>query len=365
MNDILSGNTSAGAANDAVLPKTDKISCCLFGLSGEAVGTGSSSGDPAFVDAANGDYHLGASSPAIGAGAAYAGLGVDLDEVAFADPPAVGCYEYGERAADPAFDPAPGSTFFPTANVTLSCATEGASIHYTTDGSAPTESSTPYAAPIALAATTTIKARAYAAGRGPSGIVSATYTLKRQPPKPSEFRKAVEITLGNDLAATEIATGVPALVRLSETIDGFRYTDFSLAGGGDMMFADANGDPLPHEVDSWDETGTSLVWVKLPSTAADTKIVRPIREAAAPSTAGRTSRSPAGSSTASSTTFGTTCSTSAEGPTTMRRHIPHPTTPSRLSAIPKSQRRVRWPAGQALAALQPPFLATCWARGPT
>lgn len=273
VNDILSGNTSAGAANDAVLPKTDKISCCLFGLSGEAVGSGSKSGDPAFVDEADGDYHLGANSPAIGAGATYEGIGFDLDNVAFADPPAVGCYEYGERAAEPAFEPAPGSTFYPTASVTLSCATEGASIYYTTDGSVPTDSSTPYMAPITLSATTTIRARAYATGKGPSAIVSATYTFKRPVPKPSAFKKSVEITLATD-ALAGVATGVPALVRLDKSaIDGFDYGDFSLPNGGDLMFFDANGTPLPHEVDTWDETGESLVWVKLASTVENTKIV--------------------------------------------------------------------------------------------
>ena len=273
MNDIMVGNTSAGVTNDAVLSKTDKTSYCLFGLQDEVVGTSCFSGNPAFIDVANGDYHLSAGSPATGAGATYAGIGVDLDNVTFANPPAVGCYEYGERVADPEFAPAPGSTFYPTASVTLSCATDGASIYYTTDGSVPTDSSTPYMAPIALSATTTIRARAYATGKGPSAIVSATYTFKRPVPKPSAFKKSVEITLATD-ALAGVGTGVPALVRLDESaIDGFDYGDFTLPNGGDLMFFDANGTPLPHEVDTWDETGESLVWVKLASTVENTKIV--------------------------------------------------------------------------------------------
>ena len=287
VNSLLADNVSGseGADPNLTLPSDNRIvsgyaaqsSNNLFANGTTSLGTDSrniqGSGEAWFVDAANGDYHLTATSPAIDAGATYEGIGFDLDNVAFADPPAVGCYEYGERAADPAFDPAPGSTFYPSASVTLSCATEGASIYYTTDGSVPTDSSMPYMEPITLSATTTIRARAYATGKGPSAIVSATYTFKRPVPKPSAFKKSVEITLATD-ALAGIPSGVPALVRLDESaIVGFDYGDFTLPNGGDLMFFDANGTPLPHEVDTWDETGKSLVWVKLASTVENTKIV--------------------------------------------------------------------------------------------
>lgn len=249
------------------------------GVSGSLASSSSNNligGDPLFIDAANGDYHLSANSPAVGAGSTYTGIGVDLDNVNFADTPAVGCYELSDRAADPVFNPESGVAFYPTTNVTLTCATENATIYYTTDGSTPTDSSTAYSGAIALSATTTIKARAYATGKGPSAIVSATYTYQRPTPQPTEFAKSIEISLTSALASTEITTGVPALVRLKEEanggIVGFDYDDFTLAKGGDMMFVDSNGNPLPHEVDTWDTTGESLVWVKLPSTAASTKI---------------------------------------------------------------------------------------------
>ena len=263
VNCIVSGNEAN--SDDDIVPGT-----LASGSSNNLLGV-----DPSFADAENDDYHLSAGSPAVGAGVFYADIGNDLDGVAFdGDQPSAGCYEYVESAENPVFDPAPGSTFFPSASVTLSCATQGASIHYTTDSSVPTDSSTPYTAPIALSATTTIKARAYAAGKRPSGVVSATYTRKRPVPKPSAFKKSVEITLATNLAETAITTGLPALVRLGgSTIDGFDYGDFTLPNGGDLMFFDENGTPLPHEVDAWDEAGESLVWVKLPSTAENTKIV--------------------------------------------------------------------------------------------
>jgi hypothetical protein len=290
VNSILVDNTSGseGADQNLNLPSDERIvsgyaaqsSNNRFANETAALGTDSQSvagsGSAWFVDAANGDYHLSANSPAIGAGTTYTGIGVDLDNVTFANSPAVGCYEYANRVADPVFNPESGVAFYPTTNVTLTCATENATIYYTTDGSTPTDSSTAYSGAIALSATTTIKARAYATGKGPSAIVSATYTYQRPTPQPTEFAKSIEITLTTALASTEITTGVPALVRLKEGsnggIVGFDYDDFTLAKGGDMMFVDASGNPLPHEVDTWDTTGESLVWVKLPSTAASTKI---------------------------------------------------------------------------------------------
>ena len=34
--------------------------------------------------------------------------------------------------------------------------------------------------------------------------------------------------------------------------------------GGDIWFEDASGAVIPHEVDSWDASGDSFVWVKIP-----------------------------------------------------------------------------------------------------
>ena len=90
-----------------------------------------------------------------------------------------------ETAATPTFSPA-ACSFYPTTNVALSCATEGATIRYTLNGSEPTASSAVYSAPIALSATTTIKARAFADGMNASAVASATYTLTEpvDPPDP-------------------------------------------------------------------------------------------------------------------------------------------------------------------------------------
>ena len=60
-------------------------------------------------------------------------------------------------ATAPIFSPAPGS-YTSAQSVTLSTPTPGASIHYTTDGSTPTASSTLYSKAITVSATETIKA---------------------------------------------------------------------------------------------------------------------------------------------------------------------------------------------------------------
>lgn len=85
--------------------------------------------------------------------------------------------ETGEVVASPTFSPASWASGA-TLTVELACATEGATIYYTDDGSAPTSASTAYDpdTKITLSATKTIKAIAYKAGMNPSAVVSKTYT---------------------------------------------------------------------------------------------------------------------------------------------------------------------------------------------
>ena len=65
-------------------------------------GVGNFSSAPAFVDADNGDFHLGLTSLAINAGAPLAGVLCDLDGAArpFGPAPEIGCYEYTTAAAE-------------------------------------------------------------------------------------------------------------------------------------------------------------------------------------------------------------------------------------------------------------------------
>lgn len=82
----------------------------------------------------------------------------------------------GARVAAPVFSPAAGA-YGPTQNVTITSATVGATIYYTTDGSEPTALSTAYTVPVAIAATATLKAIAIDGVLADSAVTSGTYTI--------------------------------------------------------------------------------------------------------------------------------------------------------------------------------------------
>jgi hypothetical protein len=68
-----------------------------------------------------------------------------------------------------------GGSFVTSLVVTISCATTGASIRFTTNGSEPSESSDVYSAPFVLTNGATIKARAFRAGLMPGDAASAVF----------------------------------------------------------------------------------------------------------------------------------------------------------------------------------------------
>jgi hypothetical protein len=93
---------------------------------------------------------------------------------------AVASGTYTLTAATPTFSPAPGN-YTSSQSVTLSDATSGATIYYTTDGSTPTTSSPKYTAPIVVNTTTTIKAIAAASGFNNSAVATGIYTISKTP----------------------------------------------------------------------------------------------------------------------------------------------------------------------------------------
>lgn len=94
-------------------------------------------------------------------------------------------------------------------------------------------------------------------------------------PVPEDWEYSFTITLGDEMKS-KLGSGsesdFPVLVRLSEAgVSGFKYSDFKEADYSDLVFVDNDGKFLDYEVDTWDASGTSLVWVRVPSlTAAST-----------------------------------------------------------------------------------------------
>jgi hypothetical protein len=111
--------------------------------------------------------------PTVANGKVYVGTETELDVYGLLGSGA-------QQVATPTFNPPAGT--YPTAqSVTISDTTTGAVIHYTTDGSIPSTSSTVYSGSIPVSGATTIKAIAVASGMTNSAIATATYAVQTNP----------------------------------------------------------------------------------------------------------------------------------------------------------------------------------------
>jgi predicted phage tail protein len=86
--------------------------------------------------------------------------------------------------ATPVINPNGGSFSGPV-TVTLSDATNGATIRYTLDGSDPTTGSTAYAGSFAVSVSAVVKARAFATGMSDSPVAAASFTITPPPAIPA------------------------------------------------------------------------------------------------------------------------------------------------------------------------------------
>lgn len=127
-------------------------------------------------------------------------------------------------AATPTFD-VPAGTYTSTQTVSLHDATAGSLIHYTTDGSTPTTSSSIYTGPISVSKSQTIQAIAFAPSYVQSSIASATYTINLPPPTPN-------FTVGANPSALTVTHGTTGSLTLTVTPqNGFNSTvSFSCSG---------------------------------------------------------------------------------------------------------------------------------------
>lgn len=87
-----------------------------------------------------------------------------------------------------------------------------------------------------------------------------------------DFGKMIQFTVSG-YAGSSTLEHFPVLVRLSAAIEGFDYADIGAtaqAAAASLRFADADGNNLDYEIDAWDSSGTSLVWVSVPEITGTT-----------------------------------------------------------------------------------------------
>ena len=174
-------------------------------------------------------------------------------------------------ATTPVFNP-PGGSFGGAQSVSITTATNGASIRYTTDGSTPTETNgTLYIGPLVVPISTTLKAVAYTnvVGMVDSAIASAAFTIGNSGWYSGGWtsRKAIVINSGQ---VNGTLTNFPML---------YSVTDPSLVGttqpiGNDILFTASDGTTkLNHEIESYNSaTGTLVAWVQVPALQSGTVI---------------------------------------------------------------------------------------------
>lgn len=137
-----------------------------------------------------------------------------------------------EQVAAPTFTPAAGE-YTAAQNVEIACATDGASIYYTTDGTDPTAASSAYTDAIAVGETMTIKAIAVKEGWTDSEIATAAYTINISAEPQFTTVAELKALLGEE-SATLTGTLTDAVVTF-------------IAGTSDAVIKDATGSILYHK----------------------------------------------------------------------------------------------------------------------
>ncbi|MCL5667137.1 MAG: DUF2341 domain-containing protein [Patescibacteria group bacterium] len=124
------------------------------------------------------------------------------------------------QVSDPAISPN-GGTFTSAQTVTLSSATSGATIYYSTDGSNP---SLVYSSPITLTQSATVKAKAVKSGMTDSNIVSAAFTKQAAsdttPPAVSIASPANNSTVSNSITLSASTSDNVGVAGVQFKVDG-------------------------------------------------------------------------------------------------------------------------------------------------
>ena len=176
-------------------------------------------------------YTTDGSVPSATSGTVYAGpisvtatttIRAIATKAGMADSPVVSAtFTINAKVADVQFSPAAG-TFDAAQSVTLSSATDGAQIYYTTDGTDPAPSSaTLYAGPVSVTASATLKAIAVKQSAESSNISSAAYVINTA---------ATNTSTATPISEAEVTEARNAIARAREVdADFFDPDNFSEA----------------------------------------------------------------------------------------------------------------------------------------
>jgi hypothetical protein len=184
-------------------------------------------------------------------------------------------------AATPIFSLQPG-TYIGAVPITIANGMPKASIHYTTDGTAPTASSTLYSGVINLSASASIQAIATAPGYRSSAIASSAYTIVSPPEKPTFSVASGTYTTVQTVAISDSTPGAtifyttdgtpvngnspvysaPVTVSSSETIQA----SAAIPGSGNVVF---NGITFPGGGVRVSSVASASYVINLPAAAGD------------------------------------------------------------------------------------------------
>ena len=130
-----------------------------------------------------------------------------------------------EKVATPVIALAEG-TYTEVKTTTITCATEGATIYYTTDGTDPTDESTEYTGAITIGQSMTLKAIAVKENMENSNIASATYTINIQ------YTLTINNENGNirDIHVFDDPTGIEPILYI-DGYSGEELTEASIDAG--------------------------------------------------------------------------------------------------------------------------------------
>jgi len=151
---------------------------------------------------------------------------------------------YAKGTAAPTFSPQAGSSTT-AVSVSISDATAGAVIYYTTDGSMPTVKSTKYTAAIPISVTGTLLAIAVAPGYAASPVSSATYTIGGS-----------QVTVTLSTSNTNPTQGKSITLTATESMTGSaeaNYWQYSIYDGGTIILQGASSNVIT-------QTGTEFVY---------------------------------------------------------------------------------------------------------